>query len=131
MIYVDDVSGYRAGACNIGPAEISRRRRAGLAGIAAAVTVGALMLIAGADPVLRWLVAIPLYGGIIGFAQAQLRFCAGYGFAGLRNFGPAGDPERVDDPVAARADRRRAMALAVGCGALTVVLTGLFVALPL
>jgi hypothetical protein len=131
MIYVDETARYRAGACNIGPAEISRRRRGGLAGIAAALSVGALMLLAGAEPVLRWIVAIPLYGGIVGLAQAQLRFCAGYGFSGLRNFGPAGDPERVDDPVAARADRRRAIALAAGCGFLTIALTALFVALPL
>jgi hypothetical protein len=95
MLYVDDIAPYRAGACNIGPAEIARRRRAGLSGLLTAGTLAILMFIAGTDPVLRWIVAVPLYLGLLGMIQARLRFCVAFGLAGLRNFGPLGAQERV------------------------------------
>jgi uncharacterized membrane protein len=127
--YANDQTPYRAGACNIGPAEQARRRRAGIAGIAAAATLAVLMLVAGAEPILRWVVAIPLYGGIIGFAQAQLKFCVGFGLAGVRNFGPLGSAEKVEAEAAAE-DRRRALLIGAACGVVTLAITALFVALP-
>jgi len=130
MIYVDEVSSYRAGACNIGPAEIARRRRSGLAGLLTAATLAVLMLIAGTDPVLRWIVAVPLFAGLLGIVQAQLRFCVAYGIAGLRNFGALGAQERVADAAAVRSDRRRALLVSGVLALVSVAITALFVALP-
>jgi hypothetical protein len=109
--YVDEPQGYRPGACNIGPAEIRRRQAAGVLGIVAALGVGALLLVFGAPPAARLLVALPLAAGFSGFLQARLHFCANYGWRGIRNLGAIGDIERVEDAEARRADRRKALAI--------------------
>jgi hypothetical protein len=122
--YLDQPQGYRPGACNIGPAEIRRRQAAGALGIVAALGLGALLLILGAPPVARLLVALPLAAGFSGFLQARLHFCANYGWRGIRNLGAIGDVERVEDAEARRADRRKALAIfgTAAAGGLAVAL---------
>lgn len=131
MLYVNDASPYRAGACNIGPAEIARRRRSGIAALLTAVTLALLMLVAETNTVLRWIVAVPLAWGLIGLVQAQLRFCVAYGLAGMRNFGPLGTRERVEETDAVRADRRRALMIMAAVTLVAVAITALYVAIPL
>jgi hypothetical protein len=116
-----EAGSYEPGACNIGPAEIARRRRTGIAGMAAALMLAAGLFIVGAPPVARIVVALPLSVGAVGLLQARFRFCVGFALAGLRNFGPLGATERVTDRVAHRADLRRAVlvtlaALSIGVG---------------
>jgi hypothetical protein len=109
---------YRPGTCNIGPAEIARRRRAGMLGIGAAAALAAGLLLVGAPAVARGLVAVPLAVGAVGLLQARLRFCAAYGAAGVRNFGALGSTERVEDQAARRADRAKAGAIILAGGAI-------------
>jgi hypothetical protein len=126
--YIDGSSadGYRPGTCNIGPEEIARRRTSGIAGIAAAAVLAAGLVATGAPDWTRWLVALPLAGGTAGLLQARLRFCAAYGLASVRNFGPLGRTEAVIDESARRADRRRALqiglaSVAAGLGGAAVL----------
>jgi hypothetical protein len=114
-----DDGAYRPGACNIGPAEIARRQRAGVVGFAAAVVLAAALLVLGAPPPARLVVALPLAAGSIGLLQARFHFCVGFALAGLRNFGPLGSEERITDAAARRADLRTAglvtlLAVAIG-----------------
>jgi hypothetical protein len=51
--------GYQPGTCNIGPAEIARRRRAGHVGLGAAIVLLAGLVAIGAPPLSRLLVALP------------------------------------------------------------------------
>ncbi len=122
--------GYRAGACNIGPAEISRRRRAGVAGVLAAVVLAVALVVVDAPNAARWLVALPLAVGAIGFLQAHFRFCAAYGVSGVSNFGPLGSVERVEDATARRADRTRAAGIFVAGAAIGVAGALALVVLP-
>ena len=101
--------GYRPGVCNLGPAEIERRRRVGYAGLAAAVGLGALLLFLGAPAWSRLAVAAPMTAALSGFIQARCKFCAGYGMAGLQNMGEMGEEQRVEQEAARRADRNRAL----------------------
>ena len=105
---------YQAGACNIGPAEIARRRRSGHIG--AALTVGLLAVLLGIDapPAARLLLAIPAAMAAVGYLQASLRFCAAYGFWGVFNFGELGRRQAVADPASLARDRRRALQIALG-----------------
>lgn len=112
---------YRPGACNIGPAEIARRRRGGWIGLGAAGAWAVVTLFVGAGPLVRFGIILPLTGSFVGFLQARRRFCAAYGFLGLRNFGRLGEAERIDDAEARRQDRAAALRL---CG------EALFLALP-
>jgi ferric-dicitrate binding protein FerR (iron transport regulator) len=101
-------AGYRPGVCNIGPAEIARRRVAGHIGLAATVVVFAVLVATGAPAVLRLVLVLPAAAGASGYLQAWLKFCAGFGSLGVFNFGEVGVTESVVDEDARRRDRRRA-----------------------
>ena len=78
--------GYVAGACNIGPWEIRRRRLGALAGFGTALALLALLVGLGAPAWARLVVLLPAWGGAVSWLQARRRFCVAYGVAGLSNF---------------------------------------------
>lgn len=128
--YLDDASAYRPGVCNIGPAEVRRRRILGYAGIATAVVLALVLAAVDAPAIARLLVALPLAAGFDGLIQAHLRFCAGYGLAGLRNMGHVGQVERVESPADRAADRRRALLVHGAAGVAGLAVAMLFTLLP-
>jgi hypothetical protein len=120
---------YQPGVCNIGPAEINRRRRAGHTGtIVSAVTFAGLVAV-GAPPAARFVVALPATLAASGYLQARLRFCAGFGAAGVFNFGSLGGTEQVGSPEDRARDRIRAtqigmasVAVGIAAGVVAAVL---------
>ncbi len=126
--YAEAPGDYRAGACNIGPAEIARRRRAGLVGIGIAVALALVLVVIDAPTILRLVVFPPLASGLISLEQARRRFCVGFALAGLRNFGPLGTPDRVTDDADLDADRRAALRMIAYMSGIALVLTLAFVA---
>lgn len=119
-------SAYASGRCNIGPAEIARRRTFGhAAGLVTLVAFAALLLL-GAPAWVRLLLFFPAAGAAAGYLQAALHFCADYGWRGVFNFGRAGHHRTttVAEADARRADRR--MALFIGAASAAV---GVLVAL--
>jgi hypothetical protein len=122
---------YQAGACNIGPAEIAKRRQAGLLGVAIAIALGALIVAVDAPAWARLMVFLPLAGGFVSLEQARRHFCVGFALAGLRNFGALGREEHVTDRAERSADRRAALVMTAYCSLLAAVVTLLFVALPI
>lgn len=123
-------TGYVPGACNIGPAEIARRRRAGYLGLAAAGALAVALVALDAPTAARWLVALPLAGGATGLLQARFRFCAGFGMAGVRNFGELGSVEKVEDAAARRADRMKALAIVAASAGIGAAGAAALVLLP-
>ena len=120
---------YQAGGCNIGPAEIARRRIAGHLGLAAALVALAVLLVIDAPAWTRVIIALPAAGAASGYLQAWLTFCAGFGARGVYNFGPLGGRSEVVDDEARARDRRKAReiglaALGIGlvCGVVAVLL---------
>ena len=108
MIEYENTSGYQPGVCNIGPAEIQRRRQVGFLGMAAAVGIGAALLAVDAPAFTRLVVALPVAVGLGGFIQARERFCAGFGMAGVQNMDELGSQIAVEAEEARNADRRKA-----------------------
>ncbi|MBW4040835.1 MAG: hypothetical protein HIU86_01735 [Acidobacteria bacterium] len=110
---------YIPGVCNIGPAEIRRRRTSGIA--AAAVTGGVLAatVLTGSPKPARLLAVLPAAAAASGFIQAATRFCAGFGMRGVFNFGDTGSADTVEQAEfraedRARAKRILAQSLAIG-----------------
>jgi hypothetical protein len=112
---------YQPGTCNIGPAEIARRRRAGHVGLGATVTLFGGLVVVGAPPLARISVALPAMVSASGYLQARLRFCAGFGSRGVFNFGPLGQTEQVVDDVARERDRARARQIGLASLAIGVL----------
>ena len=111
--------------CNIGPAEIRRRRW-----VAATLTVATLLvavgLVASGIPhpfrILLWPVAA---GAGVSWLQVTRRFCVRFGLSGLENFGAMGQERSVAAHVLEE-DQRRARQL-IGEG----ILAGLLAAVAL
>jgi hypothetical protein len=120
------VIAYEPGVCNIGPAEIARRRRAGHAGVVVSLALLAVLLVLAAPHWARLLLAPTAAAAASGYLQARLHFCAAFGSMSVYNFGELGAAEQVLDKQARRRDRMRslqiglaslAVGLAVGIGA--------------
>jgi hypothetical protein len=131
MIDEPGPSAYRAGACNIGPAEIRRRRDVGLAAALATVVFAAILVAVDAPPAARLLVFFPAAGAAVGLLQARFRFCVAFALQGVRNFGPVGGADSVSDAADHRADLVAAARLVgLSCAVGAVVAVG-FALLPL
>ena len=115
---------YRPGVCNIGPAEIAKRRLAGHIGLLATVLILAALLAVGVPSIFRIVLVLPAAAAASGYLQAWLKFCAGFGSLGLFNFDAVGGTQPVVDAEARRRDRRRANQIG-----LASVLVGVAVAL--
>jgi hypothetical protein len=107
------VDQYVPGTCNIGPAEVARRRRVGHLGLALTLLLAVVLLALGAARPWRLLLALPATMAAAGYLQARLRFCFDYGFRGVHNFDALGHQQRVAAEAARAADRRRALAVAL------------------
>jgi hypothetical protein len=93
--------------CNIGPAEIVRRRRIAIV-VTAATALVAIALLASGLPHVARLVIWPLAtGAAVCWLQVMGRFCVRFGAAGVENFGALGGEIRVD-PAQRAADARKA-----------------------
>jgi hypothetical protein len=110
MEMVADPDGYQPGACNIGPAEIAARRRAGHTGVIAAGALLVVLIALDAPAWSRIAVALPAAVAASGYLQAAMRFCAAYGWAGVFNLSRDLRATRsVAEAAARRADRRKAL----------------------
>ncbi len=119
-----------AASCNIGPAEIARRRRfAILASVATAALAVALVWLAVPHPARAVLLPIAA-GAAVAWLQVTERFCVRFGATGVENFGPLGGEHRVADGQA-DADRRRAGRLIAEGLLAALIATLAFVLLPI
>jgi hypothetical protein len=123
--------GYRPGVCNIGPREIAKRRAFGVAGIVSSIVLGIVLLAIDAPPAARAIVIVPLWGALISLEQARRKFCAGFAYAGIRSVTGSDATESVADPADLAVDRTAARRLVAQCGVVAVVITAVFVLLPI
>jgi hypothetical protein len=117
---------YRPGVCNIGPAEVERRRRS--AAVATIVTLGAAaVLVALRVPAVARLALFPFATATaITWLQVARRFCVAFGAAGLRNFGPLGTETSVADRASRMADRRTTLRMLLEGVVWGALVTGIF-----
>lgn len=111
---------YVPGSCNIGPAEIALRRRAGHAGLVVTAALGAALLRSDLPRAWRLTLAVPAAGAASGYLQAHERFCADFGWRGVYNFDRRGQEQPVADDNALAQDRRKAMRIAAVSAAIGV-----------
>ena len=130
--YLDQgTSDYRAGACNIGPKEIAKRRNAGLAAVLLAVGLAVALVAIDAPALLRGLVLFPLWGGFVSLEQVRRKFCVAYAFAGIRGANPSETREAVTDSADLATDRAAARSMVAYCGVAALAITIAFVLLPI
>jgi hypothetical protein len=111
---------YVPGSCNIGPAEIALRRRAGHAGLVVTAALGAALLRSDLPRAWRLTLAVPAAGAASGYLQAHERFCADFGWRGVYNFDRRGQEQPVAGDNALAQDRRKSIRIAAASAAIGV-----------
>lgn len=124
-------AGYRPGACNIGPAEIAMRRRAGHIAFLVTATLFLVLVVLGLPPIFRLVLVLPAAAAASGYLQAWLKFCAGFGSRGVFNFGSLGETRHVADAEARALDRRRARQIGLASLAVGIAVAAAAVLVPL
>ncbi len=114
----EDGARYEPGVCNIGPAEIAKRRRGGHVALAATVALIAGLHLRRAPRRARLIVALPAAAAASGYLQAHFRFCAGFGSRGVFNFGELGSVVVSTDPAERARDRATARRIGLASAAL-------------
>ncbi len=115
--------------CNIGPAEVARRRRSAIAFTAVAGVVAILLLALAVPPAARLAFFPFATAAAITWLQVAYRFCIAFGALGFENFGALGEEEKAEAAMRA-VDRRRVAQLVLEGSALGAAATLLFVILP-
>lgn len=112
---------YQPGVCNIGPAEIRRRRRSGHAALIVSIVLFAALVAVGVPHWTRLVLVLTAGGSAAGYLQAWFHFCAGFGSQGVYNFGPTGTVAKVADADARARDRRRSLEIGLASLAIGVI----------
>ena len=115
--------------CNIGPAEIARRRRSAYFFTAVAIAVAAILIAIQAPPAARLALFPFAAGAAVNWAQVFHRFCVAFGVFGLQNFGDLGEETKVERELRAT-DRRRVAQLVLEGSAIGAALTLILVVAP-
>lgn len=121
---------YRPGACNIGPAEVERRRRSAVVATAVTLAIAVGTIALGLPPAARLVVAPFAAAAAISWLQVVRRFCVAFGSLGVQNFGPLGARVPVAEGEARSRDRRTALRMIAEGVAIGVGLALLLVLLP-
>lgn len=108
--------------CNIGPAEIARRRRSATFASVLFLII-AIVVVALDVPALARFILWPVATAVgVTWLQVVQRFCVAFGALGLENFGPLGEQVGVEARERA-ADRRRALQMIIEGALIGLALT--------
>ena len=117
------MSEYISGACNIGPAEIKRRKQGAYLGGALYLIVSISLIASDASKSTRLWVFLPAALFAVGYIQSKRKFCVAYGFLGIFNFEKLGNTTRIKVNQDLKADRKYAIKLSVQALLLAIILT--------
>ena len=103
-------SKYVPGVCNIGEAEIRKRKRGGWLGLMLTIALFAVLVYFGSPPIWRLILFVPSTFAAVGFLQARMHFCAYFAALGIFNFGEDTSKNDTVQQAEFRAmDRRKAL----------------------
>jgi hypothetical protein len=115
--------------CNIGPAEVARRRRSAIVISALAAAVAIALVALDVPPPARLAIFPFATGAAITWLQVVHRFCVAFAAFGIENFGSRSEVTKVD-PALRSADRARLAQLVLEGSAIGAAVTLLLLALP-
>lgn len=124
-------SEYIAGVCNIGPAEIRKRRTVAIVGLFLILVGIASIHQRHTSHLARISIFLPAIVFSIGFVQSRKKFCLAFGFMGTFNFGKSRDLAQVASPEDRAHDRKTALLILGESAVIAVGITILVMVLPL
>lgn len=100
---------YQPGVCNIGGAEVKRRKQVFQLGAVAFVALAIYLEMNGAEARSGLIAFIPAMIAAVGYVQSRKKFCFAFGLMGTFNFAEAGKMSKVVSPAEIAADRKQAI----------------------
>lgn len=123
---------HQPGVCNIGPAEISRRKQGAYFGLALTLLWFIALHFMKANRALYLTEFFPSMAFTIGWNQARSKFCVAFGLMGVFNFGPLGkesELQKVESLDLRAIDRKFALNLIAKSALWSVLITAALVLL--
>ena len=123
---------YQAGVCNIGGAEVKRRKQVAKIGATFFLVTAAYLILTGADSRSAAFALIPAMLASVGYVQSRKKFCFAFGLMGTFNFAEAGKMSKVVTKEELSADRRMALSIiaqSIGLALFTTILLALILAI--
>ena len=122
---------YHPGTCNIGSAEIAKRKQTGWIGVGATVVLGLALVFFHVPAVWRLTLFAPAFVAATGFLQGFMHFCAAFGMRRVFNFGPqVGKTEEVEQAEYRRKDKQKALQIITYSALIAIVLATAVLFLP-
>lgn len=119
------MSQYQAGVCNIGGAEVAKRKQLSYVG---GLIFLLFLLIAVLQDFSLTETSVAFAPAIlfsVGFIQSRRKFCLAYGLMGTFNFAKIGALSRVEDRDSLKADRSTAISILLQALGLALLLTSI------
>lgn len=114
---------YVPGVCNIGPAEIKKRKQAGWVGLTLTTVLLGILMYFNAPPIWRLTLFIPAMMSATGFLQAYMHFCAYFGLASLFNFNDVGKTDAIQLEEFRAQDRLKAWQIIIYSSLIGITIT--------
>ena len=121
------MSEYIAGACNIGPSEIKRRKQGAAVGAVLYLITAIFFVVTSAPSATRLITFIPAMLFAVGYIQSKRRFCVAFGFLGVFNFERTGSTRKITINQDLKADRKYAVKLLLHSVLVAIALTAVVV----
>jgi hypothetical protein len=100
---------YIPGVCNIGPAEIQKRRQIGILWSIVSIALFVILFLLNLPTWTRLFIFLPTIVAFSGWYQAIFHFCAGYGNKGLYNVAKSvGKSDTVEQAEFRKIDKKKA-----------------------
>lgn len=126
------MSEYQPGVCNIGSAEIARRKRAGWIGVGATAILSLVVFLFHVPAIWRLSLFVPAFFAATGILQGFMHFCAGFGMRGVFNLGPqVGKTEYVKQAEYRQKDKQKAFQITAYSALIAIGLATVVFLLPL
>jgi hypothetical protein len=121
---------YIPGICNIGPAEIARRKQAAYIGALLTIVTTIALLSTHSSHIVRLVALAPTMIFATGLVQSAKRFCLAFGLLGVFNFGTLGKTQSVEAKAARAADRKTAIGILLQSFVIAFLMTAIIELLP-
>ena len=106
---MESTNEYIPGTCNIGPAEMKRRKGAAIFSLFLTIVVAVLILVLAEEKLWRLIIFIPVSAFAVNFQQVYYSFCVNFGLRGIFNFGNLHQHDTVEQAEYRKKDRQKAI----------------------
>ncbi|MFZ9846706.1 MAG: hypothetical protein ACO3EE_00985 [Flavobacteriales bacterium] len=130
MNSTENFNHYIPGTCNIGPKEISVRKKASILAAIVCVISMVLILILHTHKSWRLMLFIPATACAVTFQQWYFKFCVAFGIKGIFNFGDLGKSFSIQQKAHYRKDRMKAIKMIIVGMLFGLIISVLFYFLP-